>query len=241
MRFCSFLLICVAVAACGGGAPRGLWSDPSLDGSSLSEGVIVGGVSDLSAQRDLFEQQQDAEILQMALETEHPGLPVSGWGEARSVLDPDSLDAILADYRLSGRLSATNLRRLAVIGSRARYLALARIDLDETTWDYPRRTRESSNRTVIDLEPESRRKISLLFDLYDLRSSRLAYTIPVERTGVEHGSTYTVEGINAVPTETEVRNAIEELRQASDRPDPADRGGLLKAMLREAVEYLPVR
>ena len=92
---------------------------------------------------------------------------------------------------------------------------------------------------VVDLEPESRRNISLLFDLYDLGLSRLAYTIPLERTGVEHGSTYTVEGINAVPTETEVRNAIEELHRASDRPDPADRGNLVGAMLREAVKHLP--
>ena len=239
MRVRSILLLCLAVAACGSRAPNGLWSDPSLDGSSLSEGIIIGGVTDLTSERDLFAQQQDAELLQRALETEHPDLPVMGWGDARAALDPDSLDAVMSDYRLSGRLSATNLRLLAVMGDRARYLVLARIDLDKTTWDYPRRVRETTDRTVVDLEPESRRTLSLLFDVYDLESSRLVYTIPIERTGVEHGSTHTVEGINAVPTETEVRNAVEELHRASDRPEPADRDDLVKAMLREAVKHLP--
>jgi len=239
MRICSILLICLCMASCSHRTPGGLWSDPELDATKLSAGIIVGGVVDLTAELDLFDQQQDAELLHTALESERPGLAVGGWGDARAALDPDSLDAILADYRLSGRLSASHLRQLAVLADQARYIALARIDLDQTTWDYPRRVRETTDRTVVDLEPESRRRISLLFDLYDLGLSRLAYTIPLERTGVEHGSTYTVEGINAVPTETEVRNAIEELHRASDRPDPADRSNLVGAMLREAVKHLP--
>jgi hypothetical protein len=241
MRVCLILLICLSVAACSSKAPGGLWSEPELDAARLSEGIIIGGVVDLTAELDLFDQQQDAELLHTALDTERPGLAVGGWGDARSTLDPDSLDATLADYRLSGRLSATHLRQLAVLTDQARYIALARIDLDQTTWDYPRRVRETGDRTVVDLEPESRRKISLVFDLYDLKLARLAYTIPLERTGVEHGSTHTVEGINAVPTETEVRDAVEELHRTSDRTEPADRDGLVRAMLRKAVKYLPTK
>jgi len=241
MRICSILLICLSVAACSSRAPGGLWSAPELDAEKLSEGIVIGGVVDLTAELDLFEQQQDAELLGTALDTELPGLTVVGWGDARSTLDPDSLDTILADYRLSGRLTANHLRQLAVLGDQARYIALVRIDLDQTTWEYPRRVRETTDRTVVDIDPESRRKISLLFDLYDLELARLAYTIPLERTGIEHGSTSTVEGINAVPTETEIRNAVEELHQASHRPDPADRDGLVEAMLRDAVKHLPTR
>lgn len=239
MRTCSILLIILGLAACSGKAPSGLWSDPELDGDRLAEGIIIGGVVDLTSVLDLFGQQQDAELLGAAFDRERPDLSVRGWADARSVLDPDSLDTILAKYRHTGRLSASHLRQLAVLGDQARYIALARIDLDQTTWDYPRRVRETTDRTVVDLEPESRRKISLLFDLYDLELSRLAYTMPIERTGVEHGATYTVEGVDAVPTETEVRNAIEELHRASNRPDPAERGVLVQSMLREAVKHLP--
>ena len=136
MRICSILLIFLGLAACSGKAPSGMWSDPALNGDRLAEGIIIGGVVDLTRALDLFEQQQDAELLGAAFDRERPDLSIRSWADARSVLDPDSLDTILAEYRLSGRLSASHLRQLAVLSDRARYIALARIDLDQTTTVY---------------------------------------------------------------------------------------------------------
>lgn len=239
MRWIRVLLLCFLVASCGSRAPRGLWTDPSLDSSSLAEGVIVGGVTDLTAERDVYDMQQDSRILQDELEAGRPSVPVTPWAQARSVVEPDTLDAVLADYRLTGRLGAGQMATLSALASQGRYLILSRIDLDQTLYEYTRRVREMSDRTVVDLDPESRRKISLIVDLYDLQTMRLVYTIPLERTGIEHGSVYTVEGVESVPTESEVRNAIEDLAERSDRPEPADRGGLLASMFKEAVRYLP--
>lgn len=239
MRWTRLLLLGALLAACSDRAPHGLWTDPTLTASTLAEGVVIGGVVDLTATRDLFEQQRDAEVLEAVLLSERPSLPRAGWAAARSTLDPDTLDAILESYRRTGRLSAPQLGALQPLLGQGRYLALARIDLDRTLWEYMRQSRETTDRSVVDLEPESRRTIALLLDLYDLRTGRLAFTIPVERTGVEHGVTYTVEGIDAVPTEGEIRSAIEELDRSSDRPAPVDRAALISSTLREAVKHLP--
>jgi len=216
-----------------------MWADPSLDSRSLAEGIVIGGVTDLTTERDVYDMQQDAALLEAQLRKARPSVPVTAWAEARSMVEPDSLDAILASYRLSGRLTAMQMAQLAPLATRGRYLALARIDLDQTLNDYIRRVREMSDRTVVELDPESRRKISLILDLYDLRTNRLAYTMPMERTAIEHGSVYTVEGVESVPTETEIRNAIDDLESGSDRPEPADRGELLSSIFREVVKYLP--
>lgn len=233
------LLICLVLAGCGNQAPNGLWTDPSFEARQLAAGITVAGVVDLTAERDPFAMQQDAEILESVLREQRPSVPVVPWGQARATLTPDSLDAILAAYRLTGRLSATQLRSLWPLTATGRFVALARIDLDQTSFDYPRRLRESGDRTVVDVEPESRRKISLLFDLYDVRMSRLVYTVPVERTGIEHGSTFTVEGVDATPTEQEIRDAVADLDRSSDRPEPARRDDLLRGILRDAVRHLP--
>jgi hypothetical protein len=239
MRWIRVLLLCLLVASCGSRAPRGLWADPSLDSSSLAEGVVIGGVTDLTAERDVYDMQQDSRILEEALVAGRPSVPVTEWAQARSVIGPDTLDGILAAYRLTGRLGAGQLASLSPLASEGRYLVLSRIDLDQTLYEYTRRVREMSDRTLVDLDPESRRKISLIVDLYDLQSMRLVYTIPLERTGIEHGSVYTVEGVESVPTESEVRNAIQDLAESNDRPEPADRGGLLASMFKEAVKHLP--
>ena len=42
----SLLLICVLLISCGDRAPRGMWSDPTLESSTLTEGVVIGGVVD---------------------------------------------------------------------------------------------------------------------------------------------------------------------------------------------------
>lgn len=233
------LLSCLLAVSCGDGAPRGLWSDPSLESSTLEEGVVIGGVVDLTAERDLFEMQKDAEILQGMFAAERPSLAVVSWAEARSAIDADSLDAVLSSYRLNGRLSGRQMQALSHLAGNGRYLALARIDLDQTQWDYTRRVRESGNRTVVDIDPESRREMAMIFDLYDLQTMRLAFTVPLRRTGIEHGSMYTVEGMDAVPTEAEIRDAIADLDSSSTRPEPAERNGLMEGMFRDAVKLLP--
>jgi len=239
MRRIHVLLLLVLVVACGSRAPRGLWTDPSLDASTLKEGVVIGGVVDLTAERDVYDMQQDADLLEEALRENRPTLTVATWAEARSLVEPDSLDMILAAYRLTGRLNARQLATLAPLAAGGRYVALARIDLDQTLWDYSRRIREMSDRTVVDLDPESRRTIALLLDLYDLERNLLVYTLPIQRTGIEHGSVYTVEGVESIPTESEIRNAMEDLDRGSDRPEPADRAGMLAGMFREATKHLP--
>lgn len=233
------LLLAVLLAGCASRAPHGLWTDPSLDPSALREGIVIGGIVDLTATRDVFEMQHDAELLAEVFASERPELRVTPWGEARATLDVDTLDAVLESYRRTGRISAVQLRALEPFTVHGRYVALARIDLDQTVRDYPRRVRESGDRTVVDIEPESRRKLALLFDLYDLELGVLAYTIPVERMAIEHGSTFTVEGIDAVPTEEEIRDAVRDLDESGDRPAPADRAPLLRGVLREAVKPLP--
>lgn len=239
MRPIPIFLLLLLISSCSGRAPSGLWADPSLDAQSLKEGIVIGGVVDFTAERDLFDQQRDARILEAVFADKRPTLARTPWSTARSLLDPDSLDAILESYRRTGRLSAKQLATLKPLTARGRYLALVRIDLDQTSWAYPRRVRESIDRTVVDLEPESRRTMSMLFDLYDLSTSRLAYTMPVERTGIEHGNTRTVEGIDNVPTEHEVREAMEDIDRSSERPEPAERGGLIKGALNECVSHLP--
>jgi hypothetical protein len=233
------VLLCLLLAACGSRPPRGLWTDPTLDANSLGEGIAIGGVVDLTDERDVYAMQQDAKLLESALRENRPSLDVAPWAEARSLVEPDTLDAILASFRLSGRLTGHHLEALAPVATQSRYLMFARIDLDHTVWEYTRRIREMSDRTVVDLDPESRRTISLLLDVYDLQTRSLVYTIPVSRTGVEHGSLHTVESIESVPTETEIRNAIEDLQSSNARPDPADRERLLAAMFKEATKYLP--
>jgi len=216
-----------------------MWSDPSLESSTLTEGVVIGGVVDLTAERDLFELRTDSELLERMFVQERPELEVVSWSNARTAIEADSLDAVLSAYRLTGRLSARQMQLLAPLTTKGRYLALARIDLDQTRWDYTRRVRETGDRTVVDIDPESRREIALLFDLYDLEVNRLAFTVPVRRTGIEHGSLYIVEGMDAVPTEAEIRDAIHDLDASGDRPRPADRANLLEAMFKEAVKFLP--
>jgi hypothetical protein len=233
------VLLCLVLAGCSGRSPHGLWTDPSLDSDRLAEGVIVGGIVDLTLERDVYAVQRDADLLEEVLLQERPQLVVVPWGEVRATLGPDSLDTILSAYRLTGRLSAAQLRSLWPLTGHGRYLALARIDLDQTSHEYRRQVRETTGRTVVDLEPESRRKISLLFDLYDVQQSKLVYTLPVERTGIEHGATFTVEGMDAVPTETEIRDAVYELERSGDRPEPANRKDLLRGILREAIRHLP--
>jgi hypothetical protein len=233
------LLGCLVLAACTKSAPRGTWTDPALDPQELAEGVVIGGVVDLTADRDLFEIQRDSELLAEAFAELRPALPVVPWAEARTIIEVDSLDAVLESYRRTGRLSARQLETLAPLQSGGRFLALVRIDLDTTLWEYTRRVRESGDRTVVDLDPESRRQIGLLFDIYDLEAARLAHTAPLQRTGIEHGSIYTVDGVDNVPTEDEVRQAIEYLDSGSNRPEQADRAGLLSGMFRDAVKYLP--
>ena len=239
MRSMTLVLLCLIAAGCGRSAPRGVWTDASLDENSLREGVVIGGVVDLTLERDVYDMQQDARLLEEALRHNRPSLAIEPWAGARSLVEPDTLDAILSSYRLTGRLTAQELAGLDPLSARGRYVALARIDLDHTVVDYTRRVREMSDRTVVDLDPESRRTISLIMDLFDLATKRLVFTIPISRTAIEQGSVHTVEGIESVPTESEVRNAIEDLASGSDRPDPADRGNMLTSMFREATKYLP--
>jgi len=239
MLWRSMLLLCVLAASCGDRAPRGLWSDPALEPSALAQGVVIGGVVDLTSERDLFGMQKDAEILERMFAAERPSISITAWPDTRTAIETDSLDAVLAAYRLTGRLSARQMQAVAPLADRGRYLALVRIDLDQTRWDYTRRTRQSGDRTIVDVDPESRREMALLFDLYDLQLERLVFTVPVRRTGIEHGSVYSVEGMNAIPTEAEVQDAIEDLDSTSDRPEPADRSALLQGMFRDAVKYLP--
>ena len=235
---CLFLS-CLLAVSCGDRAPRGMWSDPSLESSTLKEGVVIGGLVDLTAELDLFEMQQDAKILEEMFTAERPSLVVVPWSEARSVIEADSLDGVLSAYRLSGRLSGSQLQVLSPLAGKGRYLALVRIDLDQTRWEYTRRVRESGTRTVVDIDPESRREMAMLFDLYDLETNRLAFTVPLRRTGIEHGSMYTVQGMDSVPTEVEVSNAIADLDASGDRPEPADRSTLIQGMCRDAVKLLP--
>jgi hypothetical protein len=239
MRWIRIALLCLLVAACASRAPRGLWTDPSLDSGSLAEGVVIGGVVDLTSERDVYDIQQDSGLLEQELRQARPDLPVAAWAEARALLELDTLDAVLEFYRRTGRLGAQQMQTLQPVAAKGRYLALARIDLDQTLYEYTRRVREMQDRTVVDIDPESRRKIALIVDLYDLQTKRLVYTIPVERTGIEHGAIYTVEGLESVPTETEVQNAMSDLQNSSDRPPPADRELLLKPIFREAVKHLP--
>ena len=114
------LLLCLLAVSCGDVAPRGLWSDPSLEPSTLEEGVVIGGVVDLTAERDLFQMQKDAEILQAAF---RGGATLAWrwfpWAEARSAIDADPSTRSSVSYRLNGRLSGRQMQALSHLAGRS--------------------------------------------------------------------------------------------------------------------------
>lgn len=235
------LLLCGLFAGCGGGAGKAVYHDPSFTVSSLDEGllVVLGAVSLADEDTNDLRESRTREFEELAREQLSCLSPMSR-GEAWILADVDATRALLDDYRNTGRLTAEHFQTLSPLATRARYALLARFDLDRVTYDYRREQRDEGDRVVINLEPESRREMGALFDVFDLQLGRLVWSMTAQRVDIERGRLHEVESLDSIPTQAEFYEAVREVTAGDRRADDPDPVRARKELFRKALRSLPV-
>lgn len=229
----------VLVAACA--SPRSdVFVDPSLDARTLALAPVTWlGVCSLAGTDDEDARLAHRDRAHATAVAERADLD---WVDPSSTwigLGPQEAHDLLDTYRAVGRFTADQLGRLAVIGDRARYVMVGRIDLDLTSLDYERQEREANGRWTLTVEPHARREMSATFDLFDLGTRALVFSVHVQRTEITRGNPIDVEMLETSPTEADFERNVRDLLARETLPPPPNRVDVLAILAREAVRALP--
>jgi hypothetical protein len=240
-RTCFAASVALLVVVGGCSSPRsGAYLDPALDARMLQTAPVTWlGVCALAGPDDDDARVRYRDAAHAAAIDARPRI---GWVEPSLAwigLGPQEALDLLDTYRAVGRFTADQLGRLAVIGDRARYVMVGRIDLDLTSLDYDRQEREVSGRWTLTVEPRTRREMSATFDLFDLGLRSLVFSITLQRTEYERGNPIEVEMFESAPTEADFERTVRDLLARETMPDPPERSKVLGILAREAVRALP--
>ena len=238
-RVMSTLVLLALLGGCGS-KRSDVYLDPTFDTGALADAPISWlGVTSLAGPDDdtarvAFRDRAHATSQEQRahLRWVDPSLVWIGLG-------PQEAHDLLDVYRLSGRYTAEQLERLGAIGDRARFLFVARIDLDLTSLDYDRQERESNDRWVLLVEPRTRREMSATFDLFDLQERTLVFSVQVQRMETERGNPIEVEMFERTPTEADFERAVRELLARETMPPAPERTTVLANLTRDALRALP--
>ena len=227
------------LAGCGSTSSNA-YVDPSLDEQALASGAIaVLGVTSLPGPDDLDTRIVYREALSGGMAQTRPDLDWVEGSETWIALGDDEAAEILDAYRSTARLTPAQIERLGVLRDRARYVMMARIDLDLERLDTDHRVRESLDRIVVDVDPRSRREMSVTFDLFDLDARRLVFSTLRNRVETETGRTFEVDPMVQPPDTADVDRAIREALPTVPLPEPPGRVVVLRRMIQNAAEQLP--
>lgn len=239
MKSAWLVLFVFFVTGCGSTSSN-VYVDPALEGDSLKQNTIaVLGVTALAGPDDLDTRIVYREALSGGMAQSRPDLR---WLEANSTwiaLGQDEALATLDAYRATARLGPTEIAQLAVLGERARFVLLARIDLDLDRLDTDHRAREALDRVIVDVEVRARREMSATFDLFDLQTQRLVFSTQHARVETEPGRPFEVDPLEQPPTTVDIERAIREALPTIPLPESPERLIVLRRLVQSAAEDLP--
>lgn len=238
----ALLFTAVAVLA-GCSSRRGdVYLDPAFEAASLATAPITWlGVTALAGPDDDTTRLDSRDRAFAAAKEQRPDLR---WVEPDLTwigLGPQQAHELLDAYRLAGRYTADQLEQLGVIGDRARYVFVGRIDLDLTSLEYDRQEREANDRWMVIVEPRARREMSVTFDLFDLQERTLVFSVHMQRMETERGNPLEVEMFESAPTEADYERAVRDLLAREPMPEAPSRGQVLSILVRDAIRSLPGR
>lgn len=241
MRTIAILAACSVVWLAGCASKGGnAYVDPALDADTLAaDAIAVLGVTSLAGPDDLDTRIVYRETLGGALAQTRPDLRWIEASETWIALGPDVATSILDAYRSTARLGPAQIRELSVLTDRARYVALARIDLDLERLDTDHSPRETLDRIVVDVDVRARREMSCTFDLFDLQEGRLVFTTLRNRVETNTGRSFEVDPLVQPPDTADIDRAIREALPTIPLPEAPARVVLLRRMAQDAAEELP--
>lgn len=233
------LLLLTMLAGCAG-KPSNVYLDPTFDRETLASAPISWlGVAALAGPDDDAARALYRDRVFLAARDERPALH---WVEPDLVwigLGPQEAHELLDVYRSAGRFTADQLQQLGVVSDRVRYVFVARIDLDLTSLDYDRQEREANGRWMLIVEPRARREMSVIFDVFDLRQSTLAFSVQLHRMETERGNPIEVEMFESSPTEADYERTVRDVLARETMPEAPPREQVVSRLAREAVRALP--
>ena len=233
------LPLVLALAACGGGGTSA-YVAPELDAETLREGPIaVLGVGSLAGSDDLDARLALRQAASTTLRNTREDLDWIDASEVWIALDPEYAMAILDDYRNTARLGPKALDHLGVLSGRARYVWVARIELDLVDVRTNENVRRVSDRVVVDIEPVARREMAMSIDLFDLRTQRLVFSDRIERVETNVGRIFQVEPLQQPPTRQDIDQAVEEGLRSERMPEAPSRVVVMERIVRDAARHLP--
>jgi len=233
------LILLVVLNGCGGGG-SGAYVDPALDASSLrADAVAVLGTVALAGPDETDTRIAYRELMSRIGREVRPDLEWTEGSETWIALGPDETAAVLDSYRATGRIGPGQVDLLSVLDDRARYVWLARIDLDLESVESDHQRREALDRIVADVQTRGRRQMSATFDLFDLETRRLVFSMQRERVETDPGRPFEVVPLQQPPTPGELSAAVRDELSRRILPDPPSRIEVLRGLLRDATRALP--
>lgn len=237
----ALLIVTILLGGCASTA-RNAYVDPVLEGDGIRSGAIAPlGVTALAGPDDLDTRIVYREALSGGMAQSRPDLDWIEASETWIALGQDEAREILDAYRATGRLGPQDIERLAVLSDRARFVLMARIDLDLDQIDTDHRAREALDRIVVDVDLRARREMSATFDLFDLQTRRLVFSSQRTRVETETGRPFEVDPLVQPPTSVDIDRAIREALPTIPLPDPPGRLIVLRRMIQNAADDLPGR
>lgn len=237
----SVLAALVLLAGCAS-TSRNAYVDPALDVDTLrSDAIAVLGVTALAGPDDLDARILGREALGGTASQARPDLRWIEASETWIALGQDEAQSLLDAYRATARLGPGELERLSVLTDRARFVLMARIDLDLDRVDTDHRTRESFDRIVVDVDVRARREMSATYDLFDLQTRRLVWSTQRTRVETEPGRSFEVEPMVQPPSVADIDRAIRDTLPTIPLPEAPGRLIVLRRMTNDAIGELPGR
>ena len=238
-RTVAALALLLLLAGCGGGG-TGAYVDPALDASTLrADAIAVAGAVALAGPDDPDTRITYRELMTRIGREVRPDLEWIEGSETWIALGPEETAAVLDSYRATGRIGPQQIELLSVLADRARYVWLARIDLDLESVEHDHRRREALDRVVADVQTRGRRQMSATFDLFDLETRRLVFSMQRERVETNPGRDFEVVPLQQPPTPSELSAAVREELSRRVLPDPPSRVTVLRGLVRDATRALP--
>ena len=226
-----------------------LTQDESFTHDKIVAGMMgVGGVVSIVNDLDHSVSRKYADILRDSLVSVRNQLVILPVGEVAQRLEKDHYQAILHDYKYTGKLNVDFLKKLELSQTAFRYLLLVRIIENEIT-----KTREKSPRPEIppqwDLEGNpivkeiaveliTTRRIGVSLDIYDLKKKIPVFSGMINESKSKERTVYIEkkdEGIGRTFALIPVRAFLEvALEPAAPRTDK-----LLRKIFKAFAQYIP--